>query len=265
MNPDCLRIRNIADLHTAFTALRPHKGMTLFRGQANLEWPLIPKAGRKEFYLPDLNSLRFRDLGRFSEWKQRVFPFVPDLPPTDYEALAYAQHHGLATRLLDWTLNPLVATYFAVRELPAIDAAVFCYRTQGLVDPKKARLPIGLNETALLYRQMLDEGGESAHQLESQMADLHGRAVLTRSFDTRMLNQRGAFTVHWPPNSALEMKPWAHAPDVPNLSILQIEASLKAEIRGHLDDYGISEEFIYPDADGVAAHINWLTQSIIQK
>ena len=44
-------------------------------------------------------------------------------------AAAIAQHHGLATRLLDWTRNPFYAAFFATENLNGspVDIAVYAY------------------------------------------------------------------------------------------------------------------------------------------
>jgi len=275
MEPTAYRVNGIEVLHQLFRGYRPHGGVGwLFRGQGDSRWPLIPKAGRPEYLLQDVirpeDPLRFRDLGRFGYWRRRVFPFAPDIPKNDYEALAYAQNHGLATRLLDWTLNPLVATYFAVRELDENNGVVFCYTPHGYIDVSRAKLPIAGSDQGRLWSRILDldewdADGVDAEGLKDQMAELHGRAVMTRAFDARMLNQRGAFTVHWPPSAALEVAEISYMPGSPNLSASVIPAELKRELRAHLDDYGFSDEFIYPDADGVANHVNWETREMVER
>ncbi|MEY2499284.1 MAG: hypothetical protein QOD12_2840 [Verrucomicrobiota bacterium] len=173
MEPRLFQIDELETLHQLFRVYRPHGGVGwLFRGQGDRSWPLVPKAGRKEFFLEDVlrseNPLRFRDLGRFGYWMKQVFPFARDLPESDYEALAYAQHYGLATRLLDWSLNPLVATFFAVRELPDKDAAVFCYTPPAFIDVRSAKLPIGGSDQVKLYSRILDDG-EQANGVSSRV------------------------------------------------------------------------------------------------
>ena len=172
--------------------------------------------------------------------------------------LSLAQHHGLPTRLLDWTFSPNVALHFATAKLNkySTDGIIWCVDFIKLMET----LPN-------LFKETLNKENANGFSIEMlnnvclslEEFDEHGRSFGDfmvffdpPSLDARIINQYALFSIISNPerkiNEFLEDK-------LPFYKKIIIPASLKWEIRDKLDQANITERVLFPGLDGLS---EWL-------
>jgi len=168
--------------------------------------------------------------------------------------LTLGQHHGLPTRLLDWTFSPYVALHFVTASLTQFhcDGAVWC------VDFTRVdtELPAALREA--LEREGADVF--TTEMLDGVVADLRALDALgdfplfvePPSFDERIVNQYALFSLMSRADGSLDR--WLDGqPDAARRIV--VPAELKWEARDKLDLANVTERVLFPGLDGVS---RWL-------
>jgi len=191
----------------------------LFRGHESASWQLLPTIDRHR-----INGLSARmfETDLLVEFRHRVRPFISQEPSDLWEWLAIAQHHGLVTRLLDWTTNPLVGLYFAVEEdHHGGDSVVWCYR------PKS---------------RIIDLPGDPFDIYQITLYD-------PPHVSPRITPQSGLFTAHPPRLSSATVDDKHNWPG--SLFRIEIPAEIRRDLRSTLTGLGVHRSALFPGLDGV--------------
>ncbi|WP_171393668.1 type I restriction-modification system subunit M [Vibrio mediterranei] len=107
-----VRLKSFTHYHSEVQKLNAEH--TVYRGIKDEDFKLEPSIMRLGY--TDEDELIKAEKRLFKAFKQQALPHLEYTPKNDWEWLALAQHHGLPTRLLDWSKNPLIALYFAIEE-----------------------------------------------------------------------------------------------------------------------------------------------------
>jgi len=170
--------------------------------------------------------------------------------------LSLAKHHGLPTRLLDWTYSPYVAMHFATHNLAHFDedASIWCvdYRRTNELLPKKFRKLAEDEDVNILTTEMLGEVASTLEGFDS-LAN-HDFVVFFEppSLDERIVNQFALFSL--PSRADLSLDQLLMQREQSYRRII-LPATLKWEVRDKLDQANVTERVLFPGLDGLS---QWL-------
>ncbi|ALQ51849.1 FRG domain-containing protein [Nitrosomonas ureae] len=201
--------------------------LTIFRGQP-VEGKLNPSLVRSA---PLFNPLE-REREMLKQMRLLGASLLPANELTYIDLLVLAQHHGLNTRLLDWTSNPLVALWFACSDRNA-EGDVFVY--------------------ALLAGTHLEENPYDI----SSISLTETKVFQPRLNNPRIVAQQGWFTWHHNTfkNGFVPLEEDAKIAD--SLFEYRIPSKLKCDILISLDRHGVSARTVFPDLPGLCNYLNW--------
>lgn len=208
----------------------------IFRGLNNLDYSLIPKLGREAYVSKCKTDSIVDELQDMEEQIMRDF-IKMSIPHMDLRNLSpwdqwtIGQHHGLPTRFLDWTENPLIAAYFATENSNNNDVAVY------VVDKTQ-------------FNSNTDDDLDVFSLSDEDEVVLYSPSYI----HPRIIAQKGLFTVHKNPTIPLDRIKINN--EFCAVDKLIISKDILSSFVNDLDWLGINRSFIYPGLDGLAYHLD---------
>lgn len=183
----------------------------------------------------------------------------PDLRTCVWRQMVVGQHHGLPTRLLDWTYSPLVALHFAtssyeLAKTDAYDGAVWKIDAREInkLLPQEYYDKLASNNAWVFSVDMLSKVVQEPSQYDRDMAG-HAMALLEPpSIDQRIINQYSIFSVIPMNMGSIEGFLDKYTK---NTVKYVIDKNIKWDVRDFLDQMNMNERTMMPGLDGLST---WL-------
>lgn len=258
---NCIRVAHWSELLEALhegswnARINRHRASHLFRGQTLASHDLRPGIARNDGRRLELEKHLLRNFGKYA---RSYLDVSEDLPKNFWQWIALAQHHGLPTRLLDWTYSPLIAAHFACNDLAEMDCdgAIWKvnYHLAHDLLPDEMTDSLKAQGAHVFTDELLAGVIGSLDELAHPTQERSGQVVFFEppSISARIVNQFACFSVQL--GNSASMAGWLA--DNPGLwTKIIVPSQLKWEVRDRLDQSNITERVLFPGLDGLC---NWL-------
>jgi hypothetical protein len=251
---DEIRAESWGHLHELLFAESWHEGLArhrsdyVFRGEASIGAQLSTSLQRLAGERVDVERHLLRSFRRYAPRTA-----VPE--DSMWHWLALAKHHGLPTRLLDWTYSPYVALHFATAhpvdfEQDGLIWMVDFVQTNRLL-PQELRDALEREGMNAMSAELLERVAPGLGEFD-RLGDDFVVFFEPPALDERIVNQYALFSLM--PSPLARMDAWLDRHQDLTRRIV-LPAELKWEVRDKLDQANITERVLFPGLDGLAT---WL-------
>ncbi len=231
--------------------LKRNRNLYVYRGQPDASFILTTSLERNcKDKKKELEPCILRNFTKYAVFDE------PSIENSVWKQMIFGQHHGLPTRLLDWSFSPLIALHFSVTEndledMDKRDSVVWRTDIHELHDllPEKYKKISQKYCTTVFSVDMLAEACDSLATYDKDMGDSAILMIEPPSVDVRIINQYSFFSVI--PSDMKDIQAFLDLHTEKTVRYV-IKKEIRWQIRDMLDHHNVSERIVYPGLDGLS-------------
>jgi hypothetical protein len=259
-------LRDIQQLAVDIDARWPNSNRCLFRGQSRADWTLQPSLAR-ELVDSTMNWFQVAQLERemnnrfWREAHRELEPGMSSKKAISLNSWPLMRHFGAPTRVLDWSLSPYVALYFAAEQRWEEDGALWWFRASTAENLMVRKFGAKYKDC----ERLLFESGDDRVFVESAPPPMLFTYELHLTIQ-RMGNQQSMFTVCLDPRAdhAHVLEELATYGDGPHFEKLIVPKALKPELLRELQLMNVTGNAMFPGLDGLGRTLTELMRLSIR-
>lgn len=236
--------------------LKRYRSLYVYRGMSNVGFDMVTSLRRNcKEKAERLEPVILSNFTKYAALED------PSIETSVWRQMILGQHHGLPTRLLDWSFSPLTSLHFATTEVDLDqmddhDCVVWRVDVDELhaLLPEKYQRIMEKEQVTVFSLKMLHDACDSLEEYDADMQDAAMLIVEPPSIEPRIVNQYSFFSIT--PMPMRDVAEFLNARTDRTVRYI-IKKEIRWQVRDLLDQLNMSERIVYPGLDGLS---RWLAR-----